>query len=119
MAFVCKMILQCDLKPLTKAVLYLEAHMFVSGPATDTGHVAARVATDGEFPSFVFLGWIRPGVSLSQSDRDGGGLPAGKEPIGGLRAHSMKNSTVVFSESLESYLLGNGWDGYHIMNSDP
>lgn len=36
--------------------------MFVSGPATDTGHVAARVATDGESPSFVFLGWIKPGV---------------------------------------------------------
>lgn len=25
--------------------------MFVSGSATDTGHVAARVATDGEVPS--------------------------------------------------------------------
>ena len=44
--------------------------------------------------------------TLSQSGGDGGGLPAGTEPAGGLSVHSMKNSTAVFSESLESYLMG-------------
>lgn len=58
--------------------------------------------------------WALP-WALSQNGWDRGGLLVGTESVGGLRVHSMKNSPSVFSEPLESYLLGEwmGWIPHH------
>lgn len=62
-ASACKMIHQCDLKALTLGALYLAPKRFFC-PATEAGHVAAEGEgrqAEGLY-SFVFLGWMRPGV---------------------------------------------------------
>lgn len=101
-ASACKMICQCDLKPLTLGVLYLE-HTRLS-PAQprrrDTWPLTRGQA--GGFPGFVFLGWMRPGAcgalpgALSWSSWNGGVLQAGTVPVQGQGASSLENSSLQY-----------------------
>ena len=57
---------QCDLKPLTLGVLYLEpTHLSLAWPQRQNTWLrgwGVRGAQAGGFSSIVFLGWTRPGV---------------------------------------------------------
>lgn len=124
MASACKIICQCDLKPLTLGVLYLE-HTRLS-PAQPRRR-DTRPLTQGQaggFPGFVSLGWMRPGAcgalpgALSWSSWNGGVLQAGIVPVQGQGPPAWRTfHSSIFWEFLELSLRSE-WNDCHIMQGD-
>lgn len=97
-ASACKTIRWCDLKPLTLGVLYPEpTRLFLAQPRRQDMQPPGW-GQAGVFPSFVSSGSTRPGAcgalpgALSWNSWNREGLPAGTEPMGRSRAHSLGNS---------------------------
>lgn len=61
-ASACKMIHQCDLKALTLGALYLAPKCFSVPPQRQDMWLPKGRGTGRVTYSFVFLGWMRPGV---------------------------------------------------------